>query len=232
MALKDELEIAVKDVFKYAWQRRDGEVVPESENIQLGNHGVNLNAVILYADLASSTVLVDNETPEFAAECYKTFLHCATKIIRSEGGHIRSFDGDRVMGIFIGDAKNSTAARCALKINWAVLNIIQPALNAQYPSKTYKMIHKVGIDQSPIMAARTGIRGANDIVWVGSAANHAAKLCAVNDDGYATFITQRVYDALSPEAKKSNNGNGVDMWEQRSWNSSTVYRSNYWWPIQ
>jgi len=38
-----------------------------------------------------------------AAEIYKTYLHCAAKIIRSEGGSITSYDGDRIMGIFIGD---------------------------------------------------------------------------------------------------------------------------------
>lgn len=48
--------------------------------------------------------------PHFAAEIYKSYLHCASKIIRCENGVITAFDGDRVMGIFIGDLKNTSAA--------------------------------------------------------------------------------------------------------------------------
>lgn len=229
MPLKADLEAAVKTIFKDQWQTRDGQTVPESEDIQLGNHGVKLEAAILYADLASSTDLVDRKSATFAAECYKSFLHCASKVIRNRGGFIRSFDGDRVMGIFIGDNKNSDAARCALEINWAVKNIVQPGIKAQYPDSDYVMEHKVGIDCSSILVARTGIRGSNDLVWVGGAANHAAKLCALNDQGYATFITERVYKRLSDKSKLS--ADKIDMWERRNLNDTILYRSSYWWAL-
>src|ERR1017187_1988021 len=67
-----------------------------------------------------------------AAEIYKTYLHCAAKIIRSEGGSITSYDGDRIMGIFIGDDHSTSAARCCLRINYAVREIVNPALKVQY----------------------------------------------------------------------------------------------------
>ena len=153
MGLKTDLDMTVAGIFRDAWNIRDGLTVPESEDIQLGNHGVKLEAAILYADLASSTKLVDSENPTFSAECYKAFLHCASKIIRNRGGQIRSFDGDRVMGIFIDDRKNSNAARCGLEINWAVANIVNPAIASQYQAKQYRMVHKVGIDCSSILVA-------------------------------------------------------------------------------
>jgi class 3 adenylate cyclase len=134
------------------------------------------------------------------------------------------------MGIFIGDMKCSTAARCGLKINWAVKNIVQPGIISQYGVDKYTLLHKVGIDHSTIMAARTGIRGANDIVWVGTAANHAAKLCSMDDPGYSTFITDRVYKKLHNDSKYGG-ANKVDMWEARDFNGLAVYRSNYWWSI-
>jgi class 3 adenylate cyclase len=55
------------------------------------------------------------EKHRFAAEIYKTFLHCAAKIIRSEDGVITAYDGDRIMAVFIGNAKNTSAVRAALK---------------------------------------------------------------------------------------------------------------------
>ena len=97
------------------------------------------------------------------------------------------------MAVFIGNSKNSTAARVALKINYARLHIVNPAIKAQYPNSIYIMRHVVGIASSNLFVARTGVRGANDLVWVGNAANYAAKLCSLPSD-YATRITREVYE--------------------------------------
>ena len=70
------------------------------------------------------------------------------------------------MGIFIGDYQTSSAAKCGLMINWAVRNIINPALKAQYPSSSYEVKQVVGIDTSELRAARIGVRGGNDLVPV------------------------------------------------------------------
>jgi len=56
--------------------------------LRLRNDAVEPEAPVLYADLADSTKPVDGHIASFAAEGYKTFLHCAAKIIRQEGGTI------------------------------------------------------------------------------------------------------------------------------------------------
>lgn len=231
MGLKEELIEEVRTIFRAQWQTRDGLVVPEAEDLVLGNQGVTLPATVLYADMDGSTNLVDTHTPEFAAEVYKTYLRCAAKIIRSEGGAITAYDGDRIMAIFIGDGKNSSAARTALKINWAVRNLVNPLLKQQYPDALFDLRQVVGIDTSKILATRTGVRGANDLVWVGRAANYAAKLSTLGSD-YPTWITKDVFDVLNKAAKFS--GDGRLMWEARRWtvmNDASIYRSNFWWPI-
>jgi hypothetical protein len=45
-----------------------------------------------------------------AAKVFKCFLTCCSKLIRAGDRKIRSFDGDRVMGIFLGKHKNTLAA--------------------------------------------------------------------------------------------------------------------------
>jgi len=95
MTLRSDLETKVKDVYGTQWTSRDGRVIPSQDDIGLGNEGVNLELTMLYADLSGSTALVDNYKTFYAAEQYKAFLFCAAKIIRSEGGEIRSYDGDR-----------------------------------------------------------------------------------------------------------------------------------------
>lgn len=230
MGLKDDIEIEVKKILGDRWTEREGTVVPESDNLGLGNDGVWLDATILYADMADSTNLVDRYKAPFAAEVYKSFLHAAAKIIRSESGEITAYDGDRIMAVFIGDSKNTSAARTALKINYARTYIINPAIKAQYPSSTYELKHVVGIDTSRVFVARTGIRGANDLVWVGRAANHAAKLSALSSD-YPSRITSDAYNMLGVSLKTSNDGR--NMWEEATWTDMQrkIYRSTWWWSI-
>jgi class 3 adenylate cyclase len=227
MGLKDDLTGAVKKIFADQWTTRDGQVVPESENIGLGNDGVKLDGTVLYADLSASTALVDTKTALFAAEVYKAYLHCAAKIIRSESGSITAYDGDRVMAVFIGSSKNTSAARAALKINWAVRDLINPLLAAQYPSANYQVKQTVGVDTSKLLVARTGIRGSNDLVWVGSAANHAAKMCSLTPD-FPTRISAGVYSMLHESLKRTDNR---PMWQEATWNGATIYRSTWWWPV-
>ncbi len=230
MGMKDDLSEDVKQIFRSSWSVRDGQKVPEVEDIRLGNDAVKISTTVLYADLADSTKLVDNHGWEFAAEVYKTYLHCASKIIKDEGGVITAFDGDRVMAVFFDGSKNTNAVRCALKIKWAVVNIINPALKNQYPSKSYTVSQVVGIDTSDMRAARTGVWGSNDLVWVGRAANYATKLSSINEDGFSTFITEDVYKVMTDDAKYSG---GKSMWEKRvlTLNGVGVYRSSWGWVI-
>ena len=231
MGLLTDLNKEVEQIFKEQWKTRDGQVVPESEDLKLSNDAVLLDGTVLYADLSGSTYLVDNYKQHFAAEIYKSFLHCAAKIIRDGGGCITAYDGDRIMAVFVGNSKNTSAAKAALKIYFAVHDIINPAIKKQYPQTTYGISHVTGIDKCKLFIARTGIRGSNDLVWVGRAANYAAKLTTLSST-YATYITSEVYDMLNQEVKYSKDGRS--MWERTIWNqmnNKIIYRSNWWWSI-
>jgi class 3 adenylate cyclase len=228
MGLADELTTEVEQVFKSQWAKRDGEKVPAPEDLKLTNDSVQLDGVVLYADMADSTALVDTHPPLFAAEVYKTFLHCAARIIRAEGGEITAYDGDRVMAVYVGNEKNSAAARTALKINWARNHIVNPGIRKQYPQNTYQQSHVVGVDAGPLSVARTGVRGANDLVWVGRAANHAAKLVAL-PSAYPTYISDEVFRRLNQNAKFASNG--TLMWEAVTWTAMgrAIHRSTWEW---
>jgi len=197
----------------------------------LGNDAVKLKGTVLYADMADSTNLVDKYKAFFAAEIYKTFLLCAAKVIRSEEGVITAYDGDRIMAVFIGKNPNTRAVRCALKIHYAALYVVAPAKKAQYSKNEYEIKHVVGVDKSDLYVARTGVRGANDLVWVGRAANYAAKLSALPPT-HPTYITKEVYDAMLDDVKTSSDGR--QMWEAVYWtefDGRLIYRSNFWWSI-
>lgn len=134
------------------------------------------------------------------------------------------------MGVFIGDTKNTSAARCALKINHAVVKILNPAVKNQYPQNPYEIKQGVGVDTCELWVSRTGVRGSNDLVWVGRAANYAAKLCLLREADFASYITASVYNKMLDSAKYRSSDK-KPMWEKRTWTAKnmTVYRSNWMW---
>lgn len=230
MTFTDELDEAVDEIFQTQWKNRDGDKVPEAEDVRLGNDAVLLDGTVLYADLANSTALVNSFPNWYAAEVYKSYLVCACKVIRKNGGEITAFDGDRVMAVYIGDHKNTAATRTALQINYVVQKLINPRLKARYPDKSCTVTQSVGVDTSKLFVAKTGIRGSNDLVWVGRAANYAAKLSSLREPGYSSYITAAVYKAMHQSVKCEGQQN-QPMWESRVWEKLGIsfYRSSWWW---
>lgn len=232
MGLRDDLSEEVSKTFRASWDVREGRVVPETDDLALGNQSIRLeDAVVLYADMAGSTNLVDSQSWQFASRIYKSFLYTAAKIIRSEGGEITAYDGDRIMAVYVGDSRNTSAARTALKINYCRIHIVNPLVHRLYLNKSYELKHVVGIDRSDLHVARTGVRGANDLVWVGRAANYAAKLSDLSSN-FPSRITGDVYDRLADSLKFSN---GESMWEEARWTDKSnmrIYRSTWWWSFE
>lgn len=223
------IEKMVDEILATSWQRREGRVVPEASSVKLGNDAVELDATVLYADLVDSTELVTGYKDWFAAEVYKSFLSCTCEIIKNNGGTITAFDGDRVMAVYIGESKNSAAAKTALQVNWIVKNLVNPKIKGRYNKTSYAVRHAVGIDTGQLLIAKTGIVGFNDLVWVGRAANVAAKLSSLRDGSHSSFISKAVYGKLN-EASKF----GADqkpMWAESVWSETgeTIYKSTWWW---
>ena len=226
MGLKDGLIADCATVLANAWDEVDSRVVPVPADVTLGNTAKKLSqAVVLYADLDGSTAMVDNKYWWFSAEVYKTFLSAVAKIVKKEGGAITAYDGDRLMAIFFGAGSCDAAVRAGLRITWAVRYIINPAIKARY-NTDFVVRHTVGIDISDLRAVRTGVRGDNDLVWVGRAANYAAKLTTLSSEK-PTWITKAVHDQLSVGLRVNNS---VPIWETWTWTAMKQHpiRSSTW----
>jgi class 3 adenylate cyclase len=210
LTLKDEIAAYSAASFADAWSTRDGKKVPVPGDIGAGNDGVWLDAAILYADLNDSTGLVSSQSHKFAAEVYKSYTYMCARII-SKNGTVSAYDGDRVMGVFIGDTKCTNAIKAAQEINYARRKLIQPALNSVYGSTKYTIEHTVGVDTSKVLVANAGVRGNNDFVWVGIAANRAAKLSSLKrSTKWDLYVTDSAHRVAMDSAKVSSTGQ--DMW--------------------
>lgn len=226
------MQAYVKQTFSIqTWQVQQGQVVPITKDLPLHNTARHFPLVtFLYADLDRSTSMVESLNWAQSAEIYKTYLYCASRLIRHHEGQIVSFDGDRVMGVFLGNSQSTNAVRCSLRINWAVIHVIRPAFQKQYLSQ-FTINHTVGIDASETHCCRTGVRGDNDLVWIGSAANAAAKLTSLSDAG-PIWITDTIYDCVHQQVKVSSGGS--DMWTQWNWpamGNRRIHNSTWWKPL-
>lgn len=200
MTFKEDLTAKVKEFVQESWgEIPNGYAVPVPEDMTFGNTGRRLTACIFYADICGSTAMVYSLADTRAAEYYKAYLHCAAKIIKRNGGEITAYDGDRVMAVFLGDSKEDDAVGAALELSYAVDEIINPAFSALYTTSHRRLRHTVGIDASTVLVSKTGVRVDSDLVWVGLAANYAAKLNSFDglDFDYPIRITHEIFAALS-----------------------------------
>ena len=231
MPNKEQLEKHVDDVLGISWDERDGQVVPSTDTVSLKDGAVKINATFLYADLAATSSLTKLCPWETTAKIIRAYLDCAVRIIRSWGGEVRSFDGDRVMGVFIGDMKNTNATKCAREIFYLVEHILGPKAVSRFTSfqkNNIKLKNCVGIDVGDARAVRSGIRNSNDLIWIGKAPSFAAKLSDVRNYAHCVYISKRSYDVLEKSAKIVNEKN---IWTERPFSfagaTETVYSTHY-----
>lgn len=234
MATAKDIENDIQSTLDQTWEIRDGQVVPNTNDVALSGGGVRLKATILYADLADSTELAMWDRRVTARIC-KAYLAASSRLIRHHGGHVRSFDGDRVMGIFVGKYMNTSATKCALRINWMFSKVLRPRFEAKYKALrdgSFHLAQGTGIDVSDVLVVRSGIRNNNDLIWIGRAPNVAAKLSSIREPGYSSYISAEVFNVLADEAKFSKDRR--NMWESRIWNNGpirNIYRSNWSWSL-
>lgn len=231
MARVDDLTTTTVDILNTKWEVRDGNVIPESDDLALKNGAVKIEATFLYADLAGSSKLAKLCPWETTAKIIRAYLDCCVRLIKIYGGEVRSFDGDRVMGIFKGLTPNTDATNCAREIDWMVEYVLNPKAKEKFKSienNNIKINHCVGIAVGEARAVRAGIRNSNDLIWIGEAPSLAAKLSDVRNYPYTIYITKACFNKLGDKSKKSGDD---DIWVAQSFTfageSRDVYCTRY-----
>jgi adenylate cyclase len=179
VTFKNDLISARDAIIGTSFSVSDANVVPTTEGVGY-NQAKKINATYLYADMVDSSGLVAISPKETVGKVLRVYLDLSVRIIRKHNGHIRSFDGDRVMGIFIGDGRQDRAVKAAMNIKWACKELIQPKLITQYKSiknAGWTLKTGCGIASGDALIVRGGVRrSSSDLVSVGAIPNLAAKL--------------------------------------------------------
>ena len=236
MTSKEDITKGVNDFFEGDYEIVDGRGVPNVEDLQLRKHGKQVELAMLFIDIRESTKIVDGFRRTTAAKMYKSFLWGVTQIARANSGDVRSFNGDGVLVAFYGESKRTNAARAALQMSWFARFVLKPKLEEYFKNNQQladvNFDFGIGIDNGTILVVRGGIRGDNnnDLVWVGNATNFAVKLSNLPDEGYYVFISEDVYKNMA-ESSRMGGDPKREMWERRSHNGQTVYRSSWHWSL-
>ncbi len=242
MSFDEEIRATTAAILNTRWSERESAEVPKTDDVVHRNGAVKIEAAFLYADLAGSSDLQQAYLNPFVAKALRMYLDGTCRIIRKFGGSIKSFDGDRVMGVFAGNAKRNDAVRAAYAIEWLVQDVINPLVKKRHESNCTKVWiadHGVGIDCGEVFIARAGVRNRsgehnhNDLIFVGKAPNVAAKLSSLrHEDRGPIVITSNVYRYLKEEQKKFVSS------DRRIWTgprseavgpyAAELYRTGYW----
>jgi class 3 adenylate cyclase len=223
-----DIGVEARNNFTTKWIVREGREIPETGEVNLGNDAVVLDAAVLYADLAGSTELLERFPESFTASAIKSFLGAICNVIKNTGGSIASFDGDRIMAVFIGDFKCSDSARAGLQIVQAV-KVVNESLGNVYPARVDRLDFAVGIDVGKVFVVRTGIRDCHDLSWVGLPVNYAARLSKIRGRDEKVFITDRLFRRLNNNSRYG--GNTQCMWVeiQTGIIPEIVWGSSWYW---
>jgi adenylate cyclase len=233
VGMEQDTKDGIDRVLGEAWVITNGTVVPETEDITLKNGGRTINATYLYADLANSSQLAQTVQNTIVGKVIRCYLNAATRLLNSFDGKIRSFDGDRVTAVFIGNSKNTNAVKAAFELNWAVRKVIREKLDKKWPKSLsdYTMHHGVGIDTGEALIIRGGVRNHSDLVSIGAAPNVAAKLSELRNSP-DIYITDRILSHLNASVKRDLKDT-FDIWKKQpdetvAGTAVSVFGADYW----
>lgn len=206
MSLIDDLKRKISAYATEPYTTIETTIVPSTDYSKLtfGNKGLTCDFAFLYVDIRSSSKLHEKYGYTKAAKIYQSFHEINVSIINSNFGSVRAFDGDRILGVFAGSSKNGNAVISAMKIQWAIRNLLNPILGTEIKCGA-------GIDYGKTLVTKIGKgkdNNNNDLIWIGKASNHASHLA--NEANNSIIISTDSHSILHKERKISNDGR--DYW--------------------
>ena len=205
MGLKDDIVRRIDTYTQGDYDIKKTRKIPTAQDLGFRRHGRIIETAILYADLRGSSEVTERHRRHTTARIFKSFLYAMARIARSHEGAIRSYDGDRIMVVFPpdpsgGNAACSVAAQTGLEMAWFFKEVLIPKLRRYDNALDFG----VGIAFSPMLAVRVGLGrnpDNNDIIFIGRAANLAAKLSDKAKSPNYIWIDQEIHRRLGDEWK-------------------------------
>ena len=197
--LADQLTKEVDKILGWAIDAKPTNTVPTPEDLTLGKTAKTFKTAVLYTDVRGSSHYGLVHQRRTVAKIFNAFLNEAVRIIRQNGGHVRSFNGDSVLAFFDPEAGSpcDDAVRSAMQLVYFQDEILQPAMQHRQWQDDFDI--GIGIAYGEILATKVGVIGENqsDLIWPSTATNLAAKLGGIGRNPYHIYVAESVLKHLS-----------------------------------
>jgi adenylate cyclase len=239
MTLLDDVKSSVSTHLAGTYETFQPRDVPLPEDIPEGAKAAKLTATSLFIDLRQSSNITNALRRQTAAKMLKAYFSGVVRIVNANNGYVRSFNGDGMLALFRDERRSDNAVKATMQMKWFVRDILHPRFARYFESNRQTFGTPLGfdigcgLDDGDIYAVKVGIRGTNDVAWVGRCTNTSAKLSNLAASPRNILITRGVYQRLSQSRKLSN---GRHMWSDEFFRelggiNRAIRSTSYWWSI-
>ncbi len=205
---------------------QDSTKIPSPEDLPLHqNTGSKLETAAFYIDLRGYSDLLESRRFDTVGRIISAFHYTIARFIKFHSGHIISFMGDGLLALFDPESNPiENAVRCALKYKYFFKNYFLDKIKERWK---IELDYGIGVAYGQIIAIRTGMRGENDITWVGRCIKDAVKIGDYIDNSYKNVgITHSVYNKLPEGLERVEDG--TECWKLLSTESLEFYYTKCW----
>ncbi len=191
-----DLQVKIRDLMSLKYDVSAIDRVPTKQDVTFGDKACSIQAACLFIDIRDSSKLIQKYRVSDVANLLKCFHYICSFTIRKNTGEVRSFNGDSVLAIFTEKSCCDCAASTAFNIKY----FIDLLLISKYKIEK-DLDFGIGIDFGKIFVVKVGNRGEfnNDLVWIGSPVNRAAKMGNKSNSPNSISISKAVYERLNKE---------------------------------
>lgn len=240
MSLKTDIFNAVNSIIDNPMVIGEVNHVPDINDSALtfGLTGQRFKNVCFYIDMRGSTAILEKHNANVVIKIHKAFFITVLKIVNTNGGEVRSFNGDSLLAFFPGNDSNSieSAIKSAMQVKYILL-IDDSCLKNKIKNKYDTEIDiGIGLDIGTAIAAKIGQSGSNnqDLIWIGSNVNHSVKISDNRKSPNNIGITNRLYQNLTNLVKYKGNTT-TNMWQKSNCNynnaAEDIYLTSFCWDI-
>lgn len=147
------------------------------------------DVVCVYFDLSSSTNILRDYGDEISVKIFDSYIKSATRIFKNFECSYLDIQGDGGFALFSGDKHIQRAMVSAITLKTLLSKSYSGNLN-DLVKKTKSKINlssRIGVHIGKILAKKSGIRGENEILWLGGLVSVASKICGLKRENAELF---------------------------------------------
>ena len=180
----DKVEAEVKDIFNTDFEFLHSKTVPNVDDTTLTyangdtKKGKEITTCVLFVDIRNSVALNQEAYTKTMGRIYTVFTKSVLRVAAHCGGYVRNIIGDRVMVVFPEENCFQNAVDCAITINHIAKYVINPQI------REHNFTCGIGVDYGKMRCIKVGVEkhgtensDNKNLVWIGSPANMASRLC-------------------------------------------------------